>query len=165
MLRKNRKYDRDCSICTAHIRWGNAYENRGRIHVCLDCFYNPPEIARGIINTSVSGLQQCHECFDFFDFLGSHVHIHDLTAIEYKEKWGLNRQTPLMSISLREEQSEVAKRNQDEGKFPSGDVGRLLLKRIKEKKENIKSARLQERLARSDNMKKIISTNAKDKTV
>ena len=70
-----------------------------------------------------------------------------------------------MSISLREEQSEVAKRNQDEGKFPSGDVGRLLLKRIKEKKENIKSARLQERLARSDNMKKIISTNAKDKTV
>jgi len=91
--------------------------------------------------------------------------MHDLSAIEYKEKWGLNRQTPLMSISLREEQSEVAKRNQDEGKFPSGDVGRLLLKRIKEKKENIKSARLQERLARSDNMKKIISTNAKDKTV
>ena len=58
-----------------------------------------------------------------------------------------------MSVTLREEQSGVAKRNQDEGKFPSGDVGRRLLKSIREKKENITSARLQERLARSEKMK------------
>jgi len=153
VLRKNRKMDRRCSVCAEHIRWGNRYESRGRLHICLSCVSNPPRIRAGVLNISVSGLQQCHECWDFYNFLGSHVHMHELTADEYKERWGLNRQTPLMSATLREGQSTVAKRNQDEGKFPSGDVGRRLLKSIREKKENITSARLQERLARSEKMK------------
>lgn len=154
MQRKNRKSDRECSICLAPIFWGSHYESRGKMSMCLSCVESPPEVRAGILNHSSSGLQQCHECYEFFEFLGSHIHIHDLTAEEYKEVWGLNRQTPLMSEDRRNDQKRVAKRNQERGKFPSGDVGKLLLKAVRKQGSNITSARLQERLKRSEKLKK-----------
>ncbi|WP_130492419.1 MucR family transcriptional regulator [Motilibacter rhizosphaerae] len=43
----------------------------------------------------------CHECGSPYRFLSSHVRqAHGLTADDYRERWGLNRTTPLASPAL-----------------------------------------------------------------
>ena len=95
-LVRNRKRDRTCSICTTAITLWSMYKSNSKRSICSSCFFNPPITQKGILNEDSEGLQQCHVCHMYFSFLGSHVSGHGFTADEYKEEFGLSRQTSLM---------------------------------------------------------------------
>ncbi|MFJ9536912.1 MucR family transcriptional regulator [Streptomyces sp. NPDC101225] len=49
----------------------------------------------------------CHVCGRGFRSLGAHVRVHDMTAAEYREEFGLLRSWPLSAHSLGQEQSHA----------------------------------------------------------
>ena len=153
-LVKNRKRKRVCSVCGSLVGLWSLYKNNGRRSICNHCFFNPPVTQKGILNEDSEGLQQCHVCLLYYSFLGSHISGHGYTADEYKEQFGLSRQTPLMSRDRRERQAGVAKDNQSKGFFPDGEFGKRLLQQYREKgSKTILTPRLQERLKRSEQFK------------
>ena len=63
---------------------------------------------------------QCHLCGEWFVSLALHVRqIHDLTADEYREEFGLMRGTPLMGDGMREQ-----RRRKLEAQVESGNLRR-----------------------------------------
>lgn len=49
-----------------------------------------------------NGEVQCHICGQWFDGLGTHIARHAITASRYKQKFGLNNNTALLSEKVRE---------------------------------------------------------------
>lgn len=153
-LVRNRKRDRTCSICTSAITLWSMYKSNSKRSICSSCFFNPPITQKGILNEDSEGLQQCHVCHMYFSFLGSHVSGHGFTADEYKEEFGLSRQTSLMSRERRKLQSDVARDNQNKGFFPDGEFGKKLLQQYRESgSKTVLTPRLEERLKRSESWK------------
>ena len=153
-LTKNRKRGRSCSICEGDITLWSMYRISGKRSLCSNCFFNPPTTQKGILNEDSEGLQQCHVCHMYFSFLGSHISGHGYTADEYKEEFGLSRQTSLMSRERRGLQSKVARINQERGVFPDGEFGKRMLEEFRKKgSKTIMTPRLQERLKRSEQFK------------
>ena len=149
-LTKNRKRDRICSICRDTIGLWTLYKSSSKRSVCESCFVSPPEVQMGVLNTDSEGYQQCHICHMFYGFLGSHIRGHGTTSEEYKEEFGLSRQTSLMSRDRRERQSEVARDNQNKGFFPDGTFGKRLLEQYRKKgSKTVLTPRLEERIKRS----------------
>ncbi len=59
---------------------------------------------------------QCLECGKWFKSLNSHINrLHSLTANEYRDKWGLPRQTALAGQSTREKLSNQMLSMREEG--------------------------------------------------
>ena len=153
-LTKNRKRERACSICEGSIPLWSLYRSSGKRSLCKDCFLYPPTTQKGILNEDSEGLQQCHVCYLYYAFLGSHISGHGFTAEEYKEEYGLSRQTSLMSRERRQRQSEVARLNQERGVFPDGEFGKRMLEQFRAKgSKTILTPRLEERLKRSEQFK------------
>jgi predicted transcriptional regulator/transposase len=50
----------------------------------------------------------CLECGGVYQFIGKHVRVHGITGAEYREKWGYNRGTGLVSPSLHERKRRIA---------------------------------------------------------
>jgi len=151
-LTQNRKADRTCNLCNLTIATLSLYKRSGRSSICESCFFAPPEIQNGVLNEDIDGNQQCHICYSYYACLGIHIKRHGLTAKEYKEEFGLNRQTPLMSKARRERQSEVARSNQAKGHFPDGEFGRKLLDSFRAKgSKSVLSPRLQVRRNQAEN--------------
>ena len=150
-LTKNRKRERVCSVCRGSIDLWAMYRSSSKRSVCESCFISPPVVQRGVLNEDSEGLEQCHVCYLYYAFLGSHISGHGFTSDEYKEEFGLSRQTSLMSRDRRERQSEVAKDNQNKGFFPDGEFGKELLKQYRKKgSRSGLTPRLEERLKRSE---------------
>ena len=150
-LTKNRKRGRGCSVCRGSIDLWAMYRSSSKRSVCESCFLSPPAVQRGVLNEDSEGLQQCHVCYLYYAFLGSHISIHEFNSDEYKEEFGLSRQTPLMGKNRRKRQSEVAKNNQEKGFFPDGEFGKRLLEQYRKKgSRSVLSPRLEERLKRSE---------------
>ena len=150
-LTKNRKRGRVCSVCRDTIDLWAMYRSSSKRSVCEPCFLSPPVVQRGVVNEDSEGLQQCHVCYLYYAFLGSHISIHEFTSEEYKEEFGLSRLTSLMGRDRREKQSEVAKKNQEKGFFPDGEFGKKLLDQYRKRgSRSVLSPRLQERLKRSE---------------
>jgi len=150
-MTKNRKRGRVCSMCRGSIGLWAMYRSSSKRSVCESCFISPPVVQRGVLNEDSEGLQQCHVCYMYYAFLGSHLSSHGYTADEYKEEFGLSRLTPLMGRDRREKQAEVAKDNQSKGFFPDGEFGKKLLDQYRKNgSRSILAPRLQERLKRSE---------------
>ena len=150
-MTKNRKRGRVCSVCRDAIGLWSMYRSSSKRSVCEPCFISPPVVQRGVLNEDSEGLQQCHVCYLYYAFLGSHISIHEFTSEEYKEEFGLSRQTSLMGKERRERQSRVAMDNQNKGFFPDGECGKRLLKQHRNKgSRSVLAPRLEERLKRSE---------------
>ena len=48
---------------------------------------------------------QCHICGQLFPRLSNHIRAHKISGADYKEKFGLNKTTPLQIKELSEQQS------------------------------------------------------------
>lgn len=71
-----------------------------------------PHIPAGVVLENSEGKVICYECKDAFESLGKHlIFKHNMTGLEYKEKHGFNRKTPLCSRSLSAKLSEYALNN------------------------------------------------------
>ena len=103
----------------------------------------------GVVFYDAGGRMQCHLCGKFYIHVGSHLKAHRITPDEYRVTFELNRQQPLASREYCQSRKPIALENQLGGKFPSGDVGRLLLREVRQKEPNRYVRRLQERLTRS----------------
>ncbi|MET9087886.1 MucR family transcriptional regulator [Streptomyces sp. NPDC004237] len=68
-----------------------------------------PDFGR-LIRDENADTVRCHVCGRDFRSLGAHVRVHDMTAAEYREEFGLLRSRPLSAHSFVQEQS-VARRN------------------------------------------------------
>jgi len=61
----------------------------------------------GAISFSVDGKIQCHICGEVFDNLSFHVpHAHDMKIFEYREKFGIAKNSKLVSESFRESRKQ-----------------------------------------------------------
>jgi len=103
----------------------------------------------GVVSHDTEGRMQCHLCGKFYIHIGSHLKAHRITPDEYRATFELNRQQPLASHEYCQSRKPIALKNQLEGKFPSGGVGRFLLREARQKESNRYVRRLQERLTRS----------------
>jgi predicted transcriptional regulator len=50
----------------------------------------------------------CLECGGVYQFIGVHVPVHGITGADYREKWGYNRGSSLVSPTLHERKRQVA---------------------------------------------------------
>jgi len=50
---------------------------------------------------------KCHECGKWFDSVGNHIHIHGMSARDYKRKHGLRMKTSLLNEALRLAQARL----------------------------------------------------------
>lgn len=62
----------------------------------------------GILERTEDGVL-CHECGQWRESIGAHLAAHDMTAAEYRQRHGLARMQPLVSLRLSREQSERAR--------------------------------------------------------
>jgi len=106
----------------------------------------------GVVSYDAEGRLQCHICGRFCVHVGSHLKVHRVTPCEYRASFELNHLQPLASREYCLSRRPIALKNQLEGKFPSGDVGRAYLEVERLKGSNQYVRRLQERLTRSEMM-------------
>ena len=85
---------------------------------------------------------QCHICGLWFKHLLSHIKIHKLVSKEYKDRFGLYRKEPLMSLGLRKVFIEQGKKNYNEGKVPLGNINRKERGKDKEWRERKNGSRV-----------------------
>jgi predicted transcriptional regulator/transposase len=50
----------------------------------------------------------CLECGGVYKFIGAHVPVHGMTGAEYRERWGYNRGSGLVSFTLHERRRQIA---------------------------------------------------------
>lgn len=94
---------------------------------------------------------QCHICGKWYKKLEAHVWPkHGLLADEYREEFGLNRNTPLASVGFREMKREEAIRLIKEGKIPWPLPGGPTLEELIGMPERIQPLRLEARLDRRE---------------
>ena len=158
-LRANRK----CIFCGKTLKKGQeGYLLNNNLYQHIECnileqTYIGPI---GILERDAEGTPRCHICGWYMPFLGKHIAKHEWTATEYKESFGLNRQEPLCSPDYSRSRATIAKKNQDDGKFPSGEEGKKLLPHP-QRKLYPRMARAQERLVRRELLKKVLEKIAK----
>jgi len=151
-LRTNRK----CVFCGKTLMKGQqAYAHDNHLYQHIECNILEQSYMGqiGVLERDVDGNPRCHICGWYMNFLGRHLMKHQWTADEYKEAFGLNRQEPLCSPAYSSYRSRIAKKNQDEGKFPSGEEGKDLLPHP-QRELYPRTARAQERLRRRELLKK-----------
>jgi len=143
---------RTCVFCGRNIARGQkAYLHTNRIYQHIECHtLERTYIGQiGVLERDSEGVPRCHICGWYRPFLGRHLIKHEWTAKEYREAFGLNRQEPLCSPQYSEHRSSIAKKNQNDGKFPSGEEGKKLLPHP-QRKLYPRIARAQERLKRRE---------------
>ncbi|WP_037385350.1 MucR family transcriptional regulator [Serratia sp. DD3] len=70
---------------------------------------------------------KCLECGKFFDFLAPHVNrAHEMTLMQYREKWRIPRHQALASITHRRRCSEVTKERIRKGDLVPDEQIRLM---------------------------------------
>jgi hypothetical protein len=76
----------------------------------------------GVLATTVDRTQvQCHECGELYEHLGAHAYgAHNLLAKDYREKFGLAKQTPLASQARRQ---KLIESYNDSGRSNLPDLG------------------------------------------
>lgn len=93
---------------------------------------------------------QCHICGNWYKKLEAHVWPkHGLLADEYREEFGLNRNTPLASLGFREMKQEETIRLIKEGKIPWPIPGGLTPEELVTRRQD-KTRRLEARLDHSE---------------
>ncbi len=120
-----------CISCPYTIKVGEQaidHDNGIREHVLCSQLNTDYKGEVGKLEIDVEGRLRCHVCGWFMNHLGRHVYLrHNMTAEDYREAYGLNRTTPLCSKDISRHRATIALQNQLEGKFPSGEDGRLYL--------------------------------------
>ena len=156
---KLRTEGRKCVFCGKSLKKGQKiYLQNNRLYQHVECnvlekTYMGPI---GVLERDSEGSPRCHICGWYMPFLGKHIAKHEWTATEYKEAFGLNRQEPLCSPDYSENRAAIAKKNQDDGKFPSGEEGKKTLPHP-QRKLYPRIARAQERLVRRELLKKVLA--------
>jgi len=154
----NLRSDRTCVFCGKILKKGQkGYLLNNKLYQHIECnileqTYIGPI---GILERDAEGNPRCHICGWYMPFLGKHIAKHEWTAPEYKEAFGLNRQEPLCSPQYSKDRAIIAKKNQDDGKFPSGEEGKKLLPHP-QREFYPRMARAQERLVRREILKKVL---------
>ena len=141
-----------CVFCGKTIKRGQkAYLLNNKLNEHIECnTLEKTYIGQiGVLERDSEGNPRCHICGWYMPFLGKHIAKHGWTSTEYREAFGLNRQEPLCSPEYSNNRAKVAKKNQDEGKFPSGEEGKKLLPHP-QRTQFPRIARAQERLNRRD---------------
>lgn len=60
---------------------------------------------------------QCHECGNLYKALGGHTKVHNLSIVEYKEKYGLKTMTALVGEEVREQRIKNQEMRKESGKY------------------------------------------------
>lgn len=104
----------------------------------------------GVVSYDTERRMQCHICGKFYTHVGSHLKGHRVRPDEYRAMFELNHTQPLASDEYCQSRKPIALRNQQSGKFPSGEKGKAFLMVERKKRSNQYTRRLQERLTRSE---------------
>lgn len=65
-------------------------------------------VSGGIEYDAARDFLRCHECGEFFQNLGVHISLHEMSQEQYREKHGISRATPLANTRLRDIRRDAA---------------------------------------------------------
>lgn len=65
----------------------------------------------GELTYGPDGRVMCHECGEFFQSVGGHLHVHEMLARDYKRKHGLRQATGLVSARVSADLSQSSQAN------------------------------------------------------
>ena len=107
--KKCKKYYLMCELCNTRKKIVKARHRFDDMLICDNCYvretkhpveYTPPA---GEVHYDKYGRLICHECGRAYNKLTPHLmSIHNITAQEYKEKWGLNKTFKLTSENFKQ---------------------------------------------------------------
>lgn len=84
---------------------------------------------------------QCHACGNMFKSVSTHIPVHGLTAVEYKEMFGLSQQTALIGDGVRENRQKNAN-EKILGKNPHIFKGMEIPDHLRKYNEKVKSGEI-----------------------